>query len=260
MQKDIECLKEKIAGADKILLGIGEEFADKGFEDSEIYRCYKKLETGQEAEQWVLPYLKAYYLNTSDADEQLFKAYRSLENLLDGKDYFVITLQTDGRIFKSGLDKDRVTAPCGSYEQLQCTENCENSVMDAGEETERIAGAVLEGTELSAIEKPVCPGCASPLGMNVYPQEHYCEAGYIGQWQKYQQWLGNTLNRNTVFLEAGAGFALPGLIRWPFEKAVYLNQKAYLFRIHEKFGQLSEEVGEKGCSIQVNSVKFFADL
>lgn len=38
------------------------------------------------------------------------------------------------------------------------------------------------------------------------------------QWNGYTGWLAGTLNRTTVLLELGEGFAHPSLIRWPFER------------------------------------------
>ena len=46
---------------------------------------------------------------------------------------------------------------------------------------------------------------------------------------------------------------LPNIIRWPFEKVAFYNQKASFFRINEKLYQLTEEIGEKGISIERNA-------
>ena len=46
------------------------------------------------------------------------------------------------------------------------------------------------------------------------------------QWNGYTGWLAGTLNRTTVLLELGEGFAHPSLIRWPFERTAAINRKA----------------------------------
>ncbi len=260
MQEQIDLLRDKVANAQKILVGIGEEFEDRGFEQSDIYKCYrKKVERDGEAE-WLIPYLQAYYLKTSQADEGLKKAYDNLAKLLDGRDYFVVTLRNDGRISQSGLNTERIVSPCGTYEKLQCSHNCSDAVQESWNMVQRIGDEVINGNSLMDIEKPICPCCGKEMTLNIYPQDKYCEAGYIQQWQEYQKWFAGTLNRQTLFLEAGAGFLLPNIIRWPFERAVYLNHKAFLYRIHKKFWQLSAEVGEKGSFVKENSVKFLGNL
>lgn len=79
------------------------------------------------------------------------------------------------------------------------------------------------------------------------------------QWEGYMKWLSFTLNRKTVILELGENFSHPELIRWPFEKTAALNKKAYLYRVHEKFYQISEEIKEKACGVACDSVKFILD-
>ena len=48
----------------------------------------------------------------------------------------------------------------------------------------------------------------------------------------------------------------PSLIRWPFEKTVMLNQKAFLFRVHRQFSQIPEEIKEKAVPVAESSVDF----
>ena len=79
------------------------------------------------------------------------------------------------------------------------------------------------------------------------------------EWDGYMKWLAGTLNRKTVLLELGEGFAHPSLIRWPFEKTAAINRKAYLFRIHEKFYQITDELREKAAAVKADSVGFMAE-
>ena len=58
-------------------------------------------------------------------------------------------------------------------------------------------------------------------------------------------------------LELGAGFKYPSVMRWPFEKTVFFNKKAFLCRAGEKLYKISEEMGEKGLGICENSLNFF---
>lgn len=100
------------------------------------------------------------------------------------------------------------------------------------------------------------------IKLHTYDLERVVAPGVDGevQWKKYQEWLAYTLNQELVILELGVGFSLPNIIRWPFEKIAFFNQKAHLFRIHGNFYQLSSELGEKGTSIKQNSVEFCANL
>lgn len=78
-------------------------------------------------------------------------------------------------------------------------------------------------------------------------------------WNRYTDWLSRTLNRKLVILELGEGFMQPTVIRWPFEKTAAINQKAYLYRIHKTFYQISDEIREKATAVKADSAIFFAE-
>lgn len=90
-----------------------------------------------------------------------------------------------------------------------------------------------------------------PAERLTYPGEEEMEG-----WEAYQKWLAFTLNRNLLVLELGEGFANPGLIRFPFEKVTYFNQKSKMYRVNETFPQISDEIAERAVAVKKNSVAF----
>lgn len=78
-------------------------------------------------------------------------------------------------------------------------------------------------------------------------------------WERYLHWLGFTLNQRLCILELGVGFQNPNVIRFPFEKTCYFNQKSRYIRINETFPQLSAEIAERGVSIKRNPADFFTE-
>ena len=76
-------------------------------------------------------------------------------------------------------------------------------------------------------------------------------------WDKYLHWLSFTLNQKLCVLELGVGFAHPQLIRFPFEKTVYFNQKARYIRVSGKFPQLSAEIADRGEAVKEDPVTLF---
>lgn len=169
--------------------------------------------------------------------------YEKLAELTEGRDFFIVTTVTDARIFESGIDASRIVAPCGNETWRQCSRSCTKDIWEPGE-----------------IPDDICPHCGAPLTGNTIKAETYIEEGYLPQWNKYTAWLAGTLNKRLVILELGVGFAVPTVIRWPFEKTAALNKKAHMYRIHGKFAQLSAEMGETAVSVPVNSVEYFRNL
>ena len=102
--------------------------------------------------------------------------------------------------------------------------------------------------------------CGASLVENTIHAEHYLEEGYLPQWQVYQKWLASTVNQELVILELGEGFLTPTVIRWPFEKTVYFNRKAWMFRVNENFYQISAEIKDRASAVHENSVKWISEL
>lgn len=102
----------------------------------------------------------------------------------------------------------------------------------------------------------VCPKCGRPLQFHTVAHPGYMEEGYLPQWGKYTKWLQCTLNRRLCILELGVGFKYPQVVRFPFEKTAFFNQKATLIRINSKFPQMAGELAERGISVRENPVVF----
>ena len=75
-RNDMETLRQQARQAQKILVGLGAEWKGGGL--------------------------------------RIMEGYEALAALLDGKDYFIVTTNTDAVIFQTRLDAGRITAPCGN--------------------------------------------------------------------------------------------------------------------------------------------------
>lgn len=166
-------------------------------------------------------------------------AYRPLEQLLDGKDYFIVTTNTDANIFQTGLAAERIVAPCGNETWRQCSRTCTKDIWEPGE-----------------IPDDICPHCGAPLIGNTREAEVYIEEGYLPQWQKYTHWLTTTVNQRLLVLELGEDFQTPTVIRWPFEKIILFNQKAYMYRVNQRYAQLADGMKERAAAYSENSTEW----
>lgn len=244
---DMMEIKERIALADKVLVGLGEEWRVKGSQEKE---------------------------------KEVRQAYAALYKLLKEKDYFIVTMATDAVIFNTELGSEcetvvstdevqeehfscsaddvmmakmdalfpkkeikketrlqRIVAPCGNETWRQCSEGCCKDIWEPGE-----------------VPDDICPHCGAPLTGNTIEASPYIEEGYLPQWNRYLQWLGKTFGKNLVILELGVGFSKPGVIRFPFEKTAFFNQQSFLVRVHESLPQVTEELSDRAESVKESSV------
>lgn len=210
---------EKIKEAQKVLIGIGKEWALRD-DEKDIRFCHL----------------------TDPSQADLKAAYEALYDLIKEKDYYIVTTLTDGAVYEMPFDKNRIVAPCGNIHWRQCSKACTKDIWEESE-----------------VPDDVCPHCKAPLTGNTIKAETYIEEGYLPRWKDYMKWQTGTINSSLVILELGEGFATPTVMRWPFEKIIYFNRKSRLYRINESFYQLPKEAEERGVSVHENSVRWMLE-
>ncbi len=248
-------IKARLSSASHILIGLGEEW---------------QIRPDQEPEK----------------QNQILHAYDALYRLLKDKDYFIVTMATDARIYTTRLGssveqvaaaepgeelsfsctadpellarmdrvfppvkrladtrQNRIVAPCGNETWRQCSRSCTRDIWEPGE-----------------IPDDICPHCGAPLTGNTMEADTYIEEGYLPQWNRFTRWLSGTWNRKLLILELGVGFQNPSVIRFPFERTAYANQRSCLVRVHGKLPQIAGELAGRACSVRQNSVEWMLTM
>ena len=258
-------LKQNIEDAQYVLVGIGAEFAQRlePMEQDAFYASLADQARSDAFEGQIRQYLQFHYLKRHP-DKRILDAYEQLTSLLEGKDYFIVSLCTDDLIYETELDPSRIVTPCGGWRAMQCGRECvtDQEPLVTDENVMRELLSSIDGCdgELDAIDFPVCAECSAPLWFNQISAPEYREEGYLPQWQSYTRWLMGTLNRKICILELGVGMQFLQIIRFPFEKVAYVNQKAYFYRVHSRLYQLTEELKGKGVSVPQNPVDFLLSM
>lgn len=271
----MECSLSKIADkcndADMILIGIGEEFQydwdillqneryreiEKEIEEKEIE---EQESHGQKGYRWIVPFLQKMALENFP-DNKLDREYRNLKELIEGRNYFILSIAGDDYVYRYGFREDRIVTPCGGFRKMQCDYNCGGRIMEFDDAMYQKVLSYFRGEiELEELSEPMCEQCGQKKRFNQLGVSKYAEEGYLPQWETYKKWLQGTVNKKTCVIELGAGMELPTIIRWPFEKMIYYNQKSFFFRIHSTLYQLGENIGERGTGIKEKSIDFLAN-
>ena len=228
-------LKKIIAEFDMILVGIGECFEEKFLDlkiENEGTALYEDFQR------------KIYLDNHKDSKEDTF--YRILSKMIENKNYFIVTLSKDDRIYNSGIKKDRIVAPCGSYNYLQCSMVCTKDIFPLEEFRE----------DIQTNKIAFCPHCGAEMVMNKIDAPRYSEEGYLSQWQLYTKWVQGTVNKKLLILELGVDMRFPSVIRWPFEKICYINQKSKMIRVNKTLFHMTEEIKDRGIGIKEEPIDF----
>lgn len=263
MENDkLQELYARIRDAELVLVGLGEEFQYDWNALSDDIR-YREIEAeigGRDEYIWIVPFLQKMILCQSQEDKW-HQAYNNLKKLLITKNYFIISLCMDDYIYGAGLKESRIVTPCGGFRKMQCDNNCSHVLCDMPQHSyEAVMQYYRKELPIEALQEPTCGQCGGKLRFNQLGVTRYAEEGYLNHWHEYTKWLQGTVNKKLCVLELGVGMEYPTVIRFPFEKIMFYNQKAYMYRIHPALYQIGEEIRDRGLGIKENPVDFLCDL
>ena len=262
---EIDRLKKEIQTADAIVIGAGAglstaagftysgerlqkyfaDFVEKyGFRDMYSGGFYP-FETPEE--MWAYWSRYIYINRYMDVDNG---TYKRLFELVQDKDYFVLTTNVDHQFQKAGFDKHRLFYTQGDYGLWQCSEPCHQKTYD-NEETVRSRFDQQKNMRVPSELVPKCPVCGKPMSMNLRADDTFVEdEGWHRAAERYDEFLRRHEGLHILFLELGVGMNTPVIIKYPFWKMTYANPNAVYACLN--FGEAYAPDDIRGQSICIN--------
>ena len=251
-------LREEIEDADAIVIGAGaglstsagftysgERFEKYFFDFAEAFRITDIYSGGfypfpDEETRWAWWARHIYFNRYIEAPKPV---YRRLLEIVQDKDYFVLTTNVDHQFQKTGFDKSRLFYTQGDYGLFQSvnpairkTYDNEEWVMKAMEAQgfERDENGVfqvpLDGALRVRIPTeliPKCPDDGSDMTMNLRSDDTFVEdEGWHAAAAAYEEFLQKHQDQHVLYLELGVGANTPVIIKYPFWRMTYANEKA----------------------------------
>ena len=264
-RKEVD-IQQEIQNADMILVGVGEEFDNlKRLRTLPGYSEGRQI-LEQSDMAWMIPAWNRMFAEEC-GDNRVTKALSKLAEMVSDKNYFVVSTSTNDEIEMVSWKDNRLVMPCGGSLRKQCISACGQEITKVSEQDwkamKELRCKIMEKGQAALAGHTVlgtCPGCGKEYILNNVYSEKYDENGYLKQWQMYMKWLQGTVNRKLLILELGVGMQCPSVIRWPFEKVAFYNQKAVFCRVNENLYQFSGELDTKGISISKNAIDWLEYL
>lgn len=272
---DIIKIKEKIKNADAIIIGAGAglseaagyHYSGKDFEKefsafikkygfTDLYTSsFYSFKTEEEKwAYWVKHIYYSYYENDRNS------LYRNLYDLVKDKDYFVITTNVDGKFLQNDFERDRIFEVQGRYSSLQCSVPCHNKLYDNKDFVFEAINKIDSDLKIPSYLVQKCPVCGENMSVNLRCDDTFVEDDLWNMSAKrYGEFLDKYKGKKIVFLEFGVGFNTPGIIRFPFEKEVFLNHNAFLIRFNKDYPKVPSEIESRSISVPDN-IKEVVDL
>lgn len=185
--------------------------------------------------------------------EEKSALYRALLELVEQKEYFVLTTNVDHRFQRAGFAKERLFYTQGDFGLWQCSRACHAKTYENREEVLRMVREQRDMKIPSALI-PYCPRCGRPMAMNLRTDGFFVEdAGWERANTRYQEFLERFSGQKVCYLELGVGQNTPGIIKYPFWAQVSHNENSlYVCVNREQFA-----VPEK---MRARSLLFSADI
>ena len=178
--------------------------------------------------------------------------YENLLQLVQDKDYFVITTNVDHCFQKAGFDKRRLFYTQGDYGLFQCSEPCCQETF----ENESVIRQMIERQEDMKIPTellPTCPQCGKPLTMNLRSDDTFVEdEGWHRAAERYDNFLRTRAGRKILFLELGVGYNTPIIIKYPFWQMTAKNPNATYVCINQGQAVYPQEIERQSVCINAD--------
>lgn len=152
--------------------------------------------------------------------------YSDLLELINDKDYFVITTNVDHCFQKAGFNKERLFYMQGDYGLFQCSKPCHDKTYD-NEELIRKMVEEQRNMKIPSELIPRCPVCGAPMTMNLRIGDKFVQdKGWHDACGRYEEFLKRHKSSKILFLELGVGGNTPSVIKYPFWRMTAQNKKA----------------------------------
>ncbi|WP_174795658.1 NAD-dependent protein deacetylase [Companilactobacillus formosensis] len=267
-EDQVQILADKIKEADHIIVGGASGLSAAGggdfyYEDNASFRKYfgkfaekygiKGAFSGMQypwpsrEEYW--GYLATFLHTTQHAEVR--KPFRDLQEILKGKDYFILTTNQDTQAIKA-FPEEKVAQIQGDHRYFQCSQQCSDEVWDAVKPVEEMIQAMGDDTKVPTELIPRCPNCGAEAFPWVRGYGNFLEGTRYHQ--EYQKISDDVLNHlhddHLLFIELGVGRMTPMFIQEPFWGLTGSLDGAYDVMINRDYQFLPEEIEDKAQAIK----------
>ncbi|MEP9406770.1 NAD-dependent protein deacetylase [Peribacillus frigoritolerans] len=262
-QDNIDTLLKKIEEAEAIVVG-----GAAGMTEAAGYSFYQSGETfkkyfGKFADKYGIKNIfEGFYYPFSSSEErwaflvtdikfiydaEAGRPYLDLLQLLQGKNYFIVTTNQDTQ-FNKVFPKEKVSPIQGDMRYFQCGSRCHDQVYFNKDQVENMY-ANIDGTRIPTELIPLCPKCGQEMEPWVRSYVFLEGSSYRNELRKYNEFLIKNKDKKVLFLELGVGTMTPMFIKEPFWNMTYSWPDAYYITINPKDALLPRELKDKGLAI-----------
>ncbi len=257
MVKDADCII--VGGASGLSAAGGGDFY---YEDNESFRKYFGKFAGKynlsgafsgtfrhwdtREEFWAY---MATFLNTTQ-NAPLRKPYKDLDEIIKGKDFFILTTNQDTQFTRIYPEK-KIAQVQGDHRFFQCSRCCTDEVWDATEPVKKMMEAMGDDTHIPTEMIPRCPHCGAEAFPWVRGYGNFLTGKkYEHEYKKISDYVLSHKEQKILFIELGVGRLTPMFIQEPFWMLVESLPKTAYISINLDYAMLPKAIEDRGMAIQ----------
>ncbi|GAB3044252.1 SIR2 family NAD-dependent protein deacylase [Virgibacillus ainsalahensis] len=237
---------------DEIFLKYFGKFAEKYGIENIFYGFYYRFETREERWAYIATLIKFVY------ETQAGQPYLDLKQLLQDKNYFVLTTNQDTQ-FSKVFPEEKVSAIQGDWRYFQCSHRCHDQVY-LNKELARSMYRNIEGTRIPTALIPTCPTCGQDMEPWVRSRIFLEGSFFRNELVKFQAYLMKNKYKKILFLELGVGTMTPKFIKEPFWEMTYRLPGASYISVNPKDAVVPRAIEEKGLAIKEDIARVLQDV
>ena len=171
--------------------------------------------------------------------------YIKLKNILEGKNYFVVTTNVDHQFQLAGFDKNRLFYTQGDYGLFQCEKACHNKTYDNQKIIMDMVKARKDGMVPTHLV-PRCPVCGEFMDTNLRKDNYFVEDdGWREASKRYSDFIEANKDKKILFFELGVGYNTPSIIKYPFIRMTYNFNNAFYVCVNKGYNVIPDEIKER---------------
>lgn len=237
---------------DEIFLNYFGKFADKYGIENIFYGFYYPFESREERWAYIATLIKFVY------DAEPGQPYLDLEQLLQNKNYFILTTNQDTQ-FSKVFPEEKVSVIQGDWRYFQCSNRCHDQVYFNKELVDKMYQN-MEETRIPTELIPTCPQCGHDMEPWVRSRIFLEGSSFRNELIKFQVYLTKNKYKKVLFLELGVGKMTPMFIKEPFWEMTFSLPGASYISINPIDAEVPKEIANKGLAINEDIARVLQDV
>ncbi|QJG67057.1 SIR2 family NAD-dependent protein deacylase [Mycoplasma phocoenae] len=269
-------LNQWINEADAIVVGIGAGmtsadgigYSGKRFESNfpDFIKEYRFLDMLQ-ASLYHFPSWQTYwafqsrFMDLNYFSQPAGESFINLLEILKGKEYFIITTNSDSSLEVAGFDQQKVFYIQGKYNLLQCSAMCHQQRYQMDDLIKEMISK-QENMQVPYELLPHCPKCDAFLEVNkrVAYKGMAEDDQFFAEKARYDEFIKKSSNKKVLFWELGVGYTTPQLIKIPFWEMTKSNKNALYIAMNAKNYRVDKEILDRTIAINDDINAFMKQL